>query len=600
MNFCTVCIVYISVAALWNYKRIEKGRVNLNNILKNMKIKKSLIIGFAIVIVASLAIIFSCLLMISQQRSQFETLLNEDVRVGEDILYARLDSAIIGRNIRDALLVPDSEANDDLIARAKECLTEMENYLESIEANYPYQLDRALMEKYVADARAWMSNSPMLIQLYEDYHAHQDAAHLEEAVDFIYTTDTPLQTTMQDSAKELDAYLVEGLQAERDKIENNIKTATLAIIAVMVVVTVTVILIALRLIKSITDPTEEVKNALIGFSQGKLDIPVTFEGSNELGEMCVALRNSQDILHTVIQDINYVLNEMAHGNFDVRTRAEDKYVGALAAVLASMRTINRQLSGTLQQIGESAEQVSSGSEQIANSSQALAQGATEQASAIEELTANVLDISGQVNKTAERAKDAKTEMDTTGDKVETCNVQMQEMTKAMDEITDRSNEISKIIKTIEDIAFQTNILALNAAVEAARAGAAGKGFAVVADEVRNLAAKSAEASKNTADLIGGTVDAVNRGSAVVNETAETLFQIVEGTKTVSGLVAEITEDAQREAEALKQARDGIEEIARVVHMNSASSEESASASVELSTQAVRMKELMEQFTLRRY
>ncbi len=571
----------------------------MNAMLKNMKLKKSLIMGFAIVIVASLAIIFSCIFTMINQRKEYEALLNEDVRVGEDILYARLDAAIIGRNIRDSLLVPDSEANEGLIARAEECLAEMETYLESIEKNYPYQLDKTLMNQYLADARSWMSNSPMLIQLYEDYHANQDAAHLQEAIDFIYTTDTPLQTKMQDSAIALDAYLVEGLEAERERIEDSVMRAMITIVIVMVAVTVTVILIALRLIKSITDPTEEVKNALIGFSQGHLDIPVTFEGTNELGEMCVALRDSQDILNSVIQDIDYMLSEMAHGNFNVESRVPSKYVGALAEVLNSMRTINQQLSRTLLQIEDSAEQVSTGSEHIAHSSQTLAQGATEQASSVEELTATVLDISEQVDKTADRATDAKQHMDTTGGMVETCNVQMQEMTKAMDEITDRSNEISKIIKTIEDIAFQTNILALNAAVEAARAGAAGKGFAVVADEVRNLAAKSAEASKNTASLIGGTVDAVNRGSSVVNETAETLFQIVEGTKTVSGLVADITEDAQREAVALRQVRDGIEQIARVVHMNSASSEESASASVELSTQAVVMKELMQQFTLRR-
>ncbi len=566
--------------------------------LKNMKVKKSLILGFGMVIVISVAIIISCLALMMNQRNQYELLLNEDVAANEDILYCRLNAVMAGRNIRDALLIPDSEANAGLMTAAESCLDELAVTLRDLQNEFPYQLDKTLLNEYVKATEAWSSNAPMLIGLYNKYRSTGDAAYIDEAKSFIYTTDTPLQDEMKAAADNLDAYLVQGMTEERDRIEAGILATIIVVIVVMVAATLVVTAFAATLIKSITGPTEQVRSALVGFSQGKLDIAVDFESKNELGDMCNALRESQGILGAVIGDVAYLLGEMARGNFNISSRAEDKYVGELSSMIQSIRGINRQLSNTLSQITRSAEQVSASSDQVSTGAQALAQGATEQASSVEELSATILDISEQVNRTAQNAADAMNQVDDTSGKVGTCNEQMHEMTNAMEEITEKSNEIGKIIKTIEDIAFQTNILALNAAVEAARAGAAGKGFAVVADEVRSLAAKSAEASKNTANLIGGTVDAVNRGTKVVNETAATLEQVVEGTQSVSKLVFSITEDAQREAAALQQVSEGIDQISAVVQTNSATSEQSAAASQELSGQAVIIRDLMGQFELR--
>ena len=234
---------------------------------------------------------------------------------------------------------------------------------------------------------------------------------------------------------------------------------------------------------------------------------------------------------------------------------------------------------------------------MSNGAQALAQGATEQASSVQELAATIEDVSRQVNSTASHAKTAKEENDQSHQQINVCSGDMEALMQAMGKIESRSNEISKVIKTIEDIAFQTNILALNAAVEAARAGAAGKGFAVVADEVRNLASKSAEASKNTAVLIEDTVAAVKEGIDLSQETSQALQAVVDSSKKVLEAVNLISDATEEQANSISQISVAVDQISSVVQTNSATSEESAAASEELSSQANVLKELISRFKL---
>ena len=311
-----------------------------------------------------------------------------------------------------------------------------------------------------------------------------------------------------------------------------------------------------------------------------------------------AFKNMTAILEDVISDASMLLQEMADGNFDVRTKAESRYVGAFQGLLSSIRKLNKGLSSTLGQINMSADQVNSGASQVSVGSQALSQGATEQASAVEELAATIAGISQQIKETANNALEARTKSGLAGGEMEGCNQQMQDMMAAMEEITRTSNEIGKIIKTIEDIAFQTNILALNAAVEASRAGIAGKGFAVVAEEVRNLAGKSTAASKDTAELIESSIKAVSRGTKIADSTAQALVKVVEEVRLVASAVENIADAAEEQAGAVEQVTVGVDQISSVVQTNSATAEQSAAASQELSSQAEVLKDLVAQFVLR--
>ncbi|MBQ3077239.1 MAG: methyl-accepting chemotaxis protein, partial [Clostridia bacterium] len=452
--------------------------------------------------------------------------------------------------------------------------------------------------EYITSANNWAEDAKILIEDYRAYDRTGDQAHLDAAIQRIYTTDTPLQDVMAEKGEALDNYLVEGMNNERAKIEKSVQTTLFAVIAAMGVGTVIVVMFALALIKSITEPTALVHKALIGFSEGNLNIPVDFESKNELGDMCEALRTSQTVLNGMITDVDYLLGEMARGNFDINSRNEKVYVGALEAVLTSIRKINHNLSDTLSQISLSAEQVSAGSEQVSTGAQALAQGATEQASAVEELSATIAEISTNAQNNARNSENAMGHSRDAGAQVTESARYMEEMVVAMQKISDSSEEIGKIIATIENIAFQTNILALNAAVEAARAGSAGKGFAVVADEVRNLANKSDEAAKATKVLIDNSISSVQEGNEIVKRVAASLERTVSASEQVLSSIEMIAKATEEESEAISQVTEGIDQISSVVQTNSATSEQSAAASEELSSQATIMKELMAKFRLR--
>lgn len=354
--------------------------------------------------------------------------------------------------------------------------------------------------------------------------------------------------------------------------------------------------VAFMLAKRIGDPVKACAQRLRTLERGDLDSPVPeVHSQDETQILADAAQGLVDGFNTMIKDMDYMLAEMAGGNLTVDTRCEDVYVGGYQGLLMSARKLNRQLSNALSQINQSAEQVSAGAEQVSAGAQALSQGTTEQASSIEELAATINNISSHIKSTASNALEAHEQTSATGIEVENCNQQMIDMVEAVKEIGDSSSEIGKIIKTIEDIAFQTNILALNAAVEAARAGAAGKGFAVVADEVRNLAGKSAEASKNTAELIERAIHSVDKGMKIADETAMSLLKVVDSSENTVRVVDMISEAASEQSESIGQVTIGMDQIASVVQTNSATAEESAAASEELSGQAEILKNLVGQF-----
>ena len=541
--------------------------------MKDMKIKKRLISGFLFVIVISVAIIIAALMQMNAQRANYNDILKYEVGANDLISEIRLDAAIAARNVRDMALKPGDSSNSELESRVNELLSDMDAQLKELEEIYP--LDQAQLQDYITTVNKWGDELPAILNAI-------NRGDGETAVSLIKNSCTPQLNDMATKAEAIEEQLMQAQNDAVDAQERNSLISLGVIIAVMVVATILILGTAFKLVKGIMEPTEEVRKALMGFSKGELDIPVNYESKNELGDMCNALRSSQDTLSAVIEDICYLLGEMANGNFDVRSRATD----------------NSNLSDTLAQINMSAEQVSSGSEQVSTGAQALAQGATEQASAVEELSATITEIANNAKKNAENGEMAMHQSQESGNLVLESSKYMEEMVEAMGNISQSSQEIGRIISTIENIAFQTNILALNAAVEAARAGSAGKGFAVVADEVRNLATKSDQAAKATKELIDHSIESVQGGNEIVKKVSDALSKTVEASNLAMGSLQEITKAVEAEAESIAQVTEGIDQISSVVQTNSATSEESAAASEELSSQASLMKNLMMKFTLR--
>ncbi|RKD29316.1 methyl-accepting chemotaxis protein [Lacrimispora algidixylanolytica] len=373
------------------------------------------------------------------------------------------------------------------------------------------------------------------------------------------------------------------------------------IVAVMLVMavlaTAVIICVVTFVMKKTLRPIEGVVTAASNIAAGNLDIQLDIKSNDEIGILSKNFVSMADNLKLIIEDINYVLGAMSNGDFTVTTTKEDKYVGSYRYILEAMHNIRLTLSNALLEIDHASEQVSTGASQVSDAAQALSQGATEQASSIEELSATITDISDRINQNASNALEANTLSQEASEGVLAGNQKMKDMIAAMNDIASTSNEISKIIRTIDDIAFQTNILALNAAVEAARAGSAGKGFAVVADEVRNLAGKSAEAAKNTTTLIENAITAIGNGTKIAGETADALRLVVEKSNTSAVRIAEIAEASTAQADAVMQVTTGIDQISAVVQTTSATSEESAATSEELSAQAVTLKSLVGKFKL---
>ena len=330
-------------------------------------------------------------------------------------------------------------------------------------------------------------------------------------------------------------------------------------------------------------------------AEGSLDEEITVKSRNETGALAKGLTQLKDY-KLYIQEITDSLNEIKNGNLDIELK--NNYAGEFAKVKDALLDLTTKLTDLIGNIRLSSERVSQSARNVDSGAQNLTQGSTEQASSIEELSSTINDISVRVKQNADNAIKANEKAKIGKEEMLKSDGQMQEMKEAMSHINEKSAEISKIIKTIDDIAFQTNILALNAAIEAARAGAAGRGFAVVADEVRNLAQKSAEAAKNTTVLIDETVRAVEQGSSLADNTAQSLHQVVEGQTELSTLINEIASASEDQAQAVAQVTSGIEQISSVVQKNSATASESADASTELNSQAEKLQEQIRQFHLR--
>lgn len=373
-------------------------------------------------------------------------------------------------------------------------------------------------------------------------------------------------------------------------------------ILIMIILAVVTVIMSTRIAsvlgKNIVLPIKEILKGTADLRAGILSTEINCDTKDEFAELAQDFTVTCQTLHSIINDAGELLGEMAEGNFNVHIQNESQYVGDFTQLLTGMRKLNHQLDGTLKQINEMAGQVTIGAEQLAESSQSLAEGATDQAGAVEELTATIESVTNIASESAEVASQAASRMAEAAKEAAKSGEDVKELIAAMDRITETSKEIENIIAAIEDIADQTNLLSLNAAIEAARAGEAGRGFAVVADQIGKLATDSAQSAVNTRELIGKSLEEIEKGNQITLNTVETINQVIGNMDTFAQAAAGSAEGSKTQAEMLKQVEAGIEQISSVVQGNSALAQEASAVSEELSAQAESMKELVGQFKLR--
>ena len=484
--------------------------------------------------------------------------------------------------------------SEDVQASSLQYLQKEKEEMETLLATYGELIDEEEKSFYDNAMNFWTQYK----QTDEEMMALAKQGRLDEARAILEGECVDLYNSLNNAFNDIIVYNTKGSDTATEESRFLYRTATILMAAVIIAVILVGVFFSIVVVRLIKTPISEIESAAIRVAEGDLDVEISYTSKDELGVLADQVRRLIHKLQVIIDDENKFLAKMAAGDFTVDSVCEEEYTGGFQPLLVSFRGIGEKLNETMLQINQSSAQVASGSEQVSSGAQALSQGTAEQASSVEELAATINEISSKVKQNADNAQQANAKAGSISTEMNVSNEKMQLMIQAMEDISHCSNEISKIIKTIEDIAFQTNILALNAAVEAARAGTAGKGFAVVADEVRSLASKSAESSKNTSVLIENSLKAVENGTRIAGETAQSLYQAVNGVNEMTAIIGQISEASSAQAHSISQVTLGIDQISSVVQTNSATAEESAAASEELSSQSQMMKNLVNKFKLK--
>lgn len=554
---------------------------------KNMKIKTRVAGGFLVMIVMLLFCNAISVMLVNSTAEMKDEIIDTYHESGEELQSAYAHYEELKYLVRNMMYVHEDDAAACLedISSISDTFTELQSHAAKFEGLADLD-DADIKEKYDTVSSG-----------IEEY-----AAYVKSCVQLVQNGDfdsakKALTGEIIAQAKALDGEIDEMIELLDEKAEKadekNQKALDAQIMFVTIVgvaVSIIGIIILITITTAINKPVDMILKAFKKISMGEIDVDLNKIRNDEFGEMIDAMNKAVE----TTKEHTYIATEIASGNLTVKVTPKgsgDVLGNALAKLVEDDNAV-------LTNIRESTEQVTTGSEQVASASQSLAQGSTEQASAIEEITASISDIAERTRKNAEQANQANDLVVSAKNEAEQGNVQMKDMISAMAEINESSENISKIIKVIDDIAFQTNILALNAAVEAARAGSHGKGFAVVAEEVRNLAGKSASAASETAEMIEDSIRRVEHGSALATETAQALEEIVNAVEQIVGIISDIASASNEQATAVAQIDQAINQVSQVVQTNSATSEECAAASEELSNQSARLREMINRFRLK--
>lgn len=552
--------------------------------LENMHLKERIDYGYRKVITMML---ISGLLSVVIIGVLFANMMHyvENVNVADQaVKICRINVNAAARNIREMALNEDTSSYDNYEQTVKRLLSEVDSELQILKKTEV--LSDENYEEYATALSDWGKIGYSII---EEIKNGND----ENATDAILNNCTPALNKVVEIAIKLDELTDE---ASSEAVRNMVVCTVAGFVVIIVCLVFAFTLTrktSKRVLETILEPLHAIEDVAMELTEGNLHSTLEYHSDDEIGKLAHSMRKSIRILGTYVDDIDRSMKLFSEGNFDVHPEVE--WRGDFVGILNSFMAFQASMAGTIKGIQNVSNEVSGAAEQVASSSNDLADGATNQAAVVEELTATVTGVSEQVEKNSQSAKEISVKVDELGNAISESNGKMHEMVDSMHEISEASKEIDKIITTINEIASQTNLLALNASIEAARAGEAGKGFAVVANQVNVLADQSAQAAKESATLIETSVKAVEKGMVIAGQTAAQLEEVAENSKLITTEVTNIAETLETQTTEIKQINEGIEQINDVVQTNSATSEECAAASQEMSSEAESLREMIRKF-----
>ena len=557
--------------------------------LENMHLQERINYGYRKVINMMLISGLFSIVVIGVLFANMENYIENVAAADQAVKICRINVNAAARNIREMALNDDTSAYDGYEQTVEKLLAEVDDELKTLKRTGV--VPDADYEEYASALSDWGTLGYSIIEEIKN-------GDREKAIDSILNECTPALNKLVQIAIKLDDLT--------DEVSNRAARTTVIFTVAGIVCIIVCLVFALVLTKktskkvldTILEPLRAVEDVAKELTEGNLHSTLEYHSEDEIGSLAHSMRKSISILGSYVDDIDRAMKLFAEGNFDVQPEVEWK--GDFVGILNSFMMFEESMAETIKDIQNVSNDVSSSAEQVASSSNDLADGATNQAAVVEELTATVAGVSEQVEKNSQSAKEISGRVDELGNAIAESNGKMHEMVASMNEINEASREIDKIIATINQIASQTNLLALNASIEAARAGEAGKGFAVVANQVNQLADQSAQAAKESAALIESSVRAVEKGMVIAGETATQLEGVAENSKVITEEVTNIAETLETQTAEIQQINEGIEQINDVVQTNSATSEECAAASHEMSNEAENLREMIRRFKVAKF